>query len=64
MVLYLAGRIFILWLRNRSKKYYRNTTNNNRREGEVTVENNYKSDGKRINKDEGEYISFEDVEDK
>ena len=62
LLLYLAGKVFTIWLRNKSRKY-QYKTEYNRREGEVTVEDTQDPKGKKFNKDEGEYVSFEEIED-
>lgn len=64
LLIYLAGKLFALWFRNRSRKYSRNAEYSKRKEGEVTVENTKNPKSKRFNKNEGEYISFEEIEDK
>lgn len=64
LLLYLAGKLLALWLRNKSRKYQYKAEFGKRKEGEVTVENTKKTKTKKFNKSEGEYISFEEIEDK
>jgi hypothetical protein len=64
VLLYLAGKLFALWFRNKSRKYQGNTRSDYRKEGEVTIENSKSTKGKKFSKGEGEYISFEEMEDK
>lgn len=72
-IIYFAIRIFSRYIlpllidkgvKNMQQKMYEQQKQNqrpNRREGEVTIEKNTKED-KRYNKDEGEYIDFEEVD--
>jgi hypothetical protein len=64
LLLYLAGKLFAIWFRNNSRKYQSNAGSNRRKEGEITVENSKTAKGKKFNKGDGEYISFEELEDK
>jgi hypothetical protein len=63
LFLYLAGKLFSLWLRNRSRKYQYKAEYQNRKEGDITIENKKNPKGKKFNKSEGEYVSFEEIED-
>lgn len=64
LLLFLAGKLFALWFRKRSRKYSGNAEYSNKKEGEVTVENTKNPKSKVFNKNEGEYVSFEEIEDK
>ncbi len=67
MVLKFIGRLLFPW------HYISNTKANNykdvdsgkkrRKEGDVSIENVYRDNNKIINKDEGEYIDYEEVKD-
>ncbi len=64
LLFYLAAKIFALWFRNKSRKYHNSTGYDNKKEGDITVENSRKLRNKKFNKGEGEYISFEEMKDK
>lgn len=67
LVLKFIGRLLFPW------HYISNTKTNNykdmdsgkkrRKEGDVSIENVYRDNNKIINKDEGEYIDYEEIKD-
>lgn len=65
IVIYLLGylgRIFINnWLRKMSNQARENHSNHNQKEGDVTI-NMQKGSSKKINKNDGDYIDYEEVE--
>lgn len=65
LLIYVAGKIFSIWFRNKARKYQANSgANTSKKEGEVTIQNSGRSKGKKFNRGEGDYISFEEIEDK
>jgi len=62
LLLYIAGKLFALWFRNSSHKYSGTHHTGGRREGEVIVEDQKKARNKKFDKNEGEYISFEEID--
>ena len=65
LLFYLAGKIFAIWFRNKRRKYQNDSGyNNNKKEGDITVQNSRNLRDKKFPKGEGDYISFEEMEEK
>ena len=64
LLLYIAGKIFAMWFRNKSRKYQNRTGYSSKKEGEITVEKPRNLTNKKFTKEEGEYISFEELDEK